>query len=250
MSRPVEQGRALYIAAEGAHGLDRRWSAWEYGWRRSIPDGGLTVLPEPLNLLDAVAVAELCEAVAGHSLVVVDTLARCLVGADENSAKDMGMAVDALYRIRTATGDGTVVVAHHTGKDKSTIRGSSALEAGVDTVYTTDGDSSLMKMSRTKRKDGPREDTLQLRFSPVLDSGVIASTLGVDIRPTAHKLMSIFMSTFATTGASKPNLREAAQEAGMGSSSFFRALNDLLTTGALVNVGTDQRPFYKLPEEK
>ncbi len=246
LGREVEQGSVLYIAAEGAQGLHPRFSAWEYGWQTDIPDDALDVLPEPVNLLDANAVGQLCELAVGRSLVVLDTLARCLVGADENSAKDMGIAVDALYRIRNATVDGTVVVAHHTGKDRSTIRGSSALEAGVDTVYTTEGDARLMKMTRTKRKDGPREDALQACLSPVLDSGVVRVHRGVDMRPTAQELLSIFVYTFAATGAFRSALRDAAD---MPPASFSRALNDLVGTGALVNHGSEQRPFYKLAEE-
>jgi hypothetical protein len=242
MGRPALAGRVLYLAAEGAHGLDARWTAWECGWRHTIPAERLTVLPAPVNLLDAAAVDELCGLVAGHALVVVDTLARCMVGGDENSAKDMGMAVDSLYRLREATGDGTVVVVHHTGKDKTTTRGSSALEAGVDTVYMTEGDARLMKLTRTKRKEGPREDTLQLKLSPVLDSAVVASALGVDMAPSAEQLMSVFMSGFHSTGASKAELRAVA---GMASATFHRALNVLLKAGLLVNTGTDQRPFYK-----
>ncbi len=200
LGREVEQGAVLYVAAEGAQGLHPRFSAWEYGWQQRIPDDALDVLPEPVNLMDAGAVAALCELAAGRSLVVLDTLARCLVGADENSARDMGIAVDALYWVRNATGSGTVVAAHHTGKDRATIRGSSALEAGVDTVYTTEGDARLMKMSRTKRKDGPREDTLQVSLSPVLNSGVIVSARGVDIRPSAQELMSTSCPASAPRG--------------------------------------------------
>ncbi len=246
LGREVEQGSVLYVAAEGAQGLHPRFSAWEYGWQTSIPDDALDVLPEPVNLMDAAAVADLCSLAAERSMVVIDTLARCLVGADENSAWDMGIAVDALYRLRDATNGGTVVVAHHTGKDRSTVRGSSALEAGVDTVYTTEGDARLMKMTRTKRKDGPREDALQVCLSPVLDSGVVRVHRGVDMRPTAQELLSTFVSTFAATGASKAELRNAAE---MAPASFSRALNDLVATGALVNHGSEQRPFYKLAKD-
>ncbi len=245
LGREVEQGAVLYVAAEGAQGLHPRFSAWEYGWQQGIPDDALNVLPEPVNLMDAGAVAELCELAAGRSLVVLDTLARCLVGADENSARDMGIAVDALYRIRNATGSGTVVAAHHTGKDRATIRGSSALEAGVDTVYTAEGDARLVHFKRTKRKDGPREDHLQIMLSPVLDSGVIVSAIAADMKPNARELMSVFMSAFGATGASKADLRAVA---GLSPSSFHRSLNELVSAGALVNEGSDARPFYRQGE--
>ena len=205
------------------------------------------MLPVPVNLRDAGQVAELCELAAGCSLVVIDTLARCLVGADENSARDMGEAVDALYRLRDATGDGTVLAVHHTGKDGETTRGSSALEAGVDTVYKTKGDARLIELERTKRKDGPTEDRLQLCLKPVAESCVIVSTQGVDMTPSADALLSTFRATFADTGATKAELRTVAD---MAPASFHRALNDLLRAGALVNTATGQRPFYKLPEDQ
>jgi len=242
MGRPVRQGSALYVAAEGAHGLHARFAAWEYGWRRTIPDDALAVLPDPVNLTDPAAVAELCELVAGRDLVVVDTLARCIVGADENSARDMGIAVDALHRLRDATGDGTVVVAHHTGKDRTTVRGSSALEAGVDTVYQTEGDAGLMRMTRTKRKDGPAADALSLMLSVVLNSAVVVSAAGVDMNANARALMSVFVSAFGTTGGTKSDLRAVAE---MPPASFHRALNELVRGGLLVNDGTEHRPFYR-----
>jgi hypothetical protein len=242
MGREVQRGPVLYVAAEGAYGLHRRLSAWEYGWGRDIDDDGLVVLPEPVNLLDAQAVAELAAAARGRLLVVVDTLARCMVGGDENSARDMGIAVESLYRLRDATDGGTVVVVHHTGKDKVTSRGSVALEAGADIVYRTEGDSRLMRMTRTKRKDGPEEDTLQLRLSQVLDSGVVVSAVGADMNGNARSLMSVFMSAFCATGATKAELRTAAD---LPPASFARSLNELVTAGALVNEGTDMRPFYK-----
>ena len=31
----------------------------------------------------------------------------------------------------------------------------------------------------------------------------------------------------------------------MDPATFYRAVNDLLESGDLINVGTDQRPFYK-----
>jgi hypothetical protein len=244
--REVQGGRVLYVAAEGAHGLNPRFTAWEYAWQRTIPADRLHVIPVPVNLMHADEVTELCDLARGVDLVILDTLARCLVGADENSARDMGIAVDALYRLRDATGNGTVLAAHHTGKDRQTTRGSSALEAGVDTVYTTEGDSRLMVLARTKRKDGPIDDSLRLKLSPASLSACLVSAIGADMRPTMEALMSAFMSAFGDNGATKRELREVA---GMAPATFQRALTDLLKQGALVNTGTDLRPFYKAAPE-
>ncbi len=66
-------------------------------------------------------------------LVIVDTLARALSGADENSAKDMGAFLKACDKLRELTG-ACVLIVHHTGKDTERGgRGSSALHAGIDT---------------------------------------------------------------------------------------------------------------------
>jgi RecA-family ATPase len=56
-----------------------------------------------------------------YVLVVIDTLARCMVGADENSARDMGEAIDALDRLRRAAGS-CVLPVHHMGKPNGTTR--------------------------------------------------------------------------------------------------------------------------------
>ena len=79
----------------------------------------------------------------GYSFVILDTLARCMVGADENSAKDCGVVVDAMTRLlgRTPGGRGVILGVHHAGKDGKTLRGSSAFEGAADTVYFTSRDA-------------------------------------------------------------------------------------------------------------
>lgn len=251
------QGRAvnedtvsvLYVAAEGASGLHQRLSAWEYAWQQRIQPENFQVYPRPLGLTSHDDMRHL-RAWCRHEipdLVILDTLARCMVGLEENSAKDMGAVVDSLYTIRDALDGGTVLGVHHTGKDRTTNRGSSALEAGVDTVYLVEGENGRMNLKRTKRKDGPTDDVMALKLHPVehADSVVIVSSRGVDMRPSADALMSIYLSTFGGVGCSKVELRNVA---GMNPSTFHRALSDLVRTGALVNTGTDQRPFYLAAE--
>lgn len=247
--RRTERERVLYVAAEGAYGLKGRLDAWETGWRTTVPGvGSLDVLPAPVNLTRGVEVAELAALVEvnRYGLVVVDTLARCMVGADENSAKDCGEVVDALHRIREASGRGVVLAVHHAGKDGRTFRGSSAFEAGADTVYAVHRDGAVIVLEREKRKDGPVADTHRLRLVPIegTPSAVVkASHLGETHLDRAAVLLSHFQSHFATTGAHASELREVSE---LPKATFYRALNDLVKRGELVNVGTDKRPFYRL----
>lgn len=242
----------LYVAAEGAFGLKARTDAWEVGWHTPISDEQLVILPQAVNLTAYAEVRDLAALIAwgGYGLVIIDTLARCMVGADENSAKDCGQVVDALTRLRehTAGRRGVVIGVHHTGKDGKTFRGSSVFEAGADTVYSVIRDGGVIVLDREKRKDGPKVDTHRLRLDPVegtmscvISAGSLSSP-GVDRSDRAKRLLSTFVHHFVHTGATKAELRTVAD---MPPATFHRALSDLITSGDLVNEGTDQRPFYK-----
>ncbi|MDV8003172.1 AAA family ATPase [Rhodococcus sp. IEGM 1408] len=250
--RTVDRGRVLYVAAEGAQGISVRLDSWEAAWGTKVPSERFSVLPGSVNLTQSQSVEELAAHVEaeGFAVVVIDTLARNAAGAEENSARDMGIVVDSAYRLLAATpsGRGIVIIVHHAGKN-GTVRGSSALEAGCDTVYQTAKDGAAVTLKRTKRKDGPPEDRHDLTLSDV--PGTKSATLGVhrvrqdaDMAGRARELLSVFVSVFASTGASKADLRDAAD---MPSATFSRSLNTLVGNGSLVNVGSDMRPFYKLP---
>lgn len=245
--REVVPGQVLFVAAEGAHGLHKRLDAWEYAWQHTISPKQFQVIPEPVNLTNTGQMLDLLGLVERMQprLVVFDTLARCSVGVDENSAKEMGVVVDMLDRVKRATDGGVALAIHHTGKDRRTVRGSSAVEDGVDTVYMSEGDSGLLKIERTKRKDGPTPDRHQMKLQAVeaKDSVVIVSTRGVDMRPAAQHILSTFLSSFSATGASKSELKQAAE---LSTGSFYRGLNSLIEEGLLVNEGSDRSPRYRL----
>lgn len=247
--RETQQRRVLYIAAEGAFGLSGRMDAWEQGWHTTVHDGTLDILPRPVNLTNTAEVRNLAALIDwnGYGFVVVDTLARCMVGADENSAKDCGVVVDALHQLRerTPNGRGTVTGVHHTGKDGKTFRGSTAFEAGADTVYSTTLDGPAVILDREKRKDGPQVDShrLQLDLVEGTGSGVIGVSRGVRQDDRASNLLSHFESHFHDRGAYATQLLEVTE---MPKATFYRALSDLQKRGDVVNEGSDKRPFYRL----
>ena len=232
--------------------MKARTQAWEIGWRTETSDEELLILPRAVNLTNYGEIRELAALIdwGGYGLVLIDTLARCMVGADENSAKDCGIVVDALTRLREATpeGRGTVVGVHHTGKDGKTFRGSSVFEAGAETVYSVNRDGGLILLDREKRKDGPQADSHRLKLEQIdgTTSCVIGienlSTWGVDKSDRGARLLSTFVHHFVHTGATKAELRLVAE---MPPATFHRALSDLIKSGDLVNEGSDRRPFYK-----
>jgi hypothetical protein len=175
-SRPTERARVLYIAAEGVHGFGKRTHAWQRAWGKAIPDDQFIIYPEPVDLMNRAEVTDLVDCVKAerYGFVVVDTLARCIVGADENTSRDMGVAIDSLDRIRRASG--TVLAVHHPGKDGKTLRGSSAVEGAADTVYrmTTDGGGFIL--DRTKRKDGRLVDRNTFRLVEFADSCIVEAS--------------------------------------------------------------------------
>jgi hypothetical protein len=251
--RHTEQRRGLYVAAEGAYGLKGRTNAWETGWHTAIRDGQLDVLPQPVNLTRPLEAANLAALIAdhGYGLVVLDTLSRCMVGADENSAKDCGLVVDVLHQLRqrTPNGRGVILAVHHAGKDGKTFRGSTTFEAGADTVYAVTVDETLIILDRQKRKDGPVVDRHELKLARIEDSGscvVESSQLGTETSTREKAVLSHFVSHFAETGATKADLRDSID---MPRATFYRALNDVLKSGRLINEGSSKRPFYRLAQQ-
>lgn len=248
--RPTEKRPVLYVAAEGAYGLKGRINAWEQGWHHNLIHTAFHILPHPVNLTDFVEVAQMMHLVqwGGYGLVIFDTLARCMVGADENSAKDCGVVVNALTRIREQTPDGRGVVigVHHTGKDGKTFRGSSAFEAGADTVYSVTRDGAVIVLNREKRKDGPRVDVHRLKLDAVEGTGsvVLGVSRGDSNGDRADILLSHYRSHFAGIGAYASQLLKVAD---MPEATFYRALSDLRERGDLINEGTDKRPFWMEP---
>ncbi len=139
---PVKKGTAVYVMAEGTGGLGRRIRAWEIAHSIAI-NADARFVPEPVQLKDPQEVKKfiaLLKQLPGDPapvLVVIDTLARCFLGGEENSAKDMGLFIAGGDAIRKAT-SATVLVIHHPGRKEDHERGSTALRGAADVVMVTE----------------------------------------------------------------------------------------------------------------
>jgi hypothetical protein len=178
-------GPTLYVAAEGAGGIQERLRAWE-----AVHHDGQQVKPEMIRLTTRAvdignpqqvrALARLSRDV-GAALVVLDTLKRCTPGLDENSNSEMSQAMNgACDAIREACGAATLFI-HHTGHAGARSRGASAIEDDADVVWhmVRDPDTDVRKLRQAKSKDAQKVEELSVRFMPVdgTRSGVLTPVL-------------------------------------------------------------------------
>jgi hypothetical protein len=158
----VKQGRVLYVAAEGGGGVSQRLKAYEQHHNISIASLPLGIIHDAPNLLAEEDVTALVKAIIGAGsgdMIILDTLAQVMPGANENSGEDMGLALRHCRAIREATGS-MVMLVHHSGKDQSKgargwsgLRGASDVEFEV--TYEKGDPARVLRVS--KQKDG-RDD--------------------------------------------------------------------------------------------
>lgn len=186
----IKRELPIYVAAEGSAGLGIRLAAWKM-FHNKPGKAGVSFLTEPVQFMQFADVDRFLTAAEQlpepPSLIVVDTLARCLIGGDENSSKDVGLFIAGADRVRKKLGS-TVLIVHHTTKDGATKRGSSALRGAADAMIQFERDGEIIVVKCAKMKDGAPFGPLYLRFTEVTiddeKSCVLEST-----DPTTNKCM-------------------------------------------------------------
>jgi hypothetical protein len=209
-------------------------------------------LPDAVNLIDERAVSSLLADIADMdlppALIVLDTLARCLAGADENSAQDVGRAVAAIDRIRAATG-ATVLLIHHTGKNGDAERGSSALRGAADTMLAVSNDDGLIRVECAKQKDDLPFDRMYARLVPDgksafigLDAGCIAvidPNAPLSRQETAT--LDVLTATFGDDGATPKEIEEQAR---IPERTVYVVLKTLVARGVVTKSGKGKAVRY------
>ncbi|WP_395707958.1 AAA family ATPase [Reyranella sp.] len=203
--RRVSRGAVLYVAAEGADGLKNRILGarikYEIPADTAVP---FAVVPVAINLgpggedvAKVVAAAAELQRRTGHPvrIIVLDTLARVMPGADENSVADMGATLARADRIIKETG-ATVILVHHSGKAADAgPRGSTALPGALDTIVkVVKSDTGERTATVEAQRDGREGDAFSFRLEPVVigvdddgDDIMTAVLVPVDDSATAPK---------------------------------------------------------------
>jgi len=131
--RKTLKTKVLYMPGEGLSGAVQRIAAWEEAHGIEVGDG--LILAD--SILKLQASNEAWQLVGeyvmrqGIGFIIFDTFARMALAVEENSATEVGKAVERFDQVRRYTNAGVLVV-HHTGKHSETGRGSSALNGALD----------------------------------------------------------------------------------------------------------------------
>lgn len=201
--RKVNQGSVVYVAAEGAGGIRKRFKAYARQHSINPEDIPINAIQDAPNLHgnDATLLLKEIQKVEDVRVVIVDTLAQVSPGADENSAKDMGAVLNRCKKVQEETG-ALVVLIHHSGKDASKgARGWSGMFAAMDTVIEVSSKQKKRKAKITKQKDGEDGTEFPFELRPI--------TLGYD--EDGDEITSCFVQYTEPDGIT-PDLRGVWQE--------------------------------------
>lgn len=245
-------GQVVYVAGEGIGGLKARFNALR---ARRGDDwlGRLHVVKQSVNLLDQTSLTALdvfigdLVATGPVQLLAIDTFARALHGADENSSRDIGAAIAALDQIRAKYGC-TILLVHHTGKANADARGSSALLGAVDTMLKLSGDGSTTRIVCEAQKEMVPFDPIVLRLVEVEGTGSCVLELAdyrdrrTEATPSSEQgkravLEGLERIAIRGIGVSTTNWKAEVEEAGgPKGGGFYRYKKQLVEDDGLVEL--------------
>ena len=160
--RKIAQHWVLYVAAEGQSGFLKRIKACMQETFRGFDNPPLLLVPNAVNLREEQDV-EMLTALAREDhfglqcgMVVIDTMARCFGGGNENDGADMAEYIAGAERLKQHTG-ATVMNVHHSGKDTSRgPRGHNSLVGASDFLIAMrrPDDAGALSAYVEKQKDG------------------------------------------------------------------------------------------------
>lgn len=166
----VKQGAVVYIAGEGTGGISIRVQAMcaVYGISEDVP---FWVVPVAVNFSDKNAIQQLSDAIRATvgtiriAMIVVDTLARAMPGADENSAQEVGLVIAACDGLKEEF-ECTVAPVHHEGKDSNRgARGTSALRGAWDAAFQIRTEGKRTTLIVTDQKEGESGQRLEFKMT-------------------------------------------------------------------------------------
>lgn len=230
-------GKVVYVAAEGVHSIIERTESWMQGQTDFYPDN-FAIYDEPVDLGNKQTAEWFADSIGIASLIVIDTLARCAPGLDENDASEMGLFIESVAIIAKQT-KAHVIIIHHNNKT-GTARGSTALPAAVDTHIAVTRNSNTVTLQMLKQKDAEEIEPITLQAVETKDS------LKLTLKPTTTKNQQAIINALKDGPKSHSELIKST---ALNPTPFQRAmvanLNANLVAFELKN-GSERKKIYHL----
>jgi hypothetical protein len=175
--RETLPGPVIYLTGEGVSGFKRRLVAMRqhlgieghgvpFYMIENVPDLGSEATDLPQLLTELGSFLASAGVRFGPRAIVLDTLARCMGAADENSARDMGRFIDRCGAIERHF-ECLVAVVHHVGKNPERGgRGSNAQNGAADVTLVVEKTETHSKVRIEEFKDGREGQEWTFRLAP------------------------------------------------------------------------------------
>lgn len=231
----TKHGYVIYVSAEGGSGIGKRVLAWLLEHQLTPSQARVAWLTESIPVhngsedMDVLMGRITDEIDEQPALVIIDTLARCFDG-DENQQEDMGRFIGGVDRLRREF-DATVIVVHHTRLDGDRERGNTAFRGAADTMISLDRkESGSILLTNNKQKDSEEFAAIRLRLKaiPEADSCVIQA-VGQECQQAVLQILAKNGDGIAFTRL----IKQIQKEAHVSAATAKRALVSLLETSEI-----------------
>ena len=177
--RQIDPGLVVYLASEAPGSIRSRMQAIKKHFGCSLEN--LAMVPVPLNFYanqgdanDVIELVKTIEQIKGQPvrLIIGDTLARMIAGANENSGEDMGPVMARFDSVAQATGAALLII-HHNGKDQAKgARGWSGIRAHIDTEIEVMEKDGVRSATITKQRELPGKGEIIYFRLQVVEMGI------------------------------------------------------------------------------
>ncbi len=247
VSRPLT---VIYATGEGHGGLVNRLRAVTAGYdedclsritildsvpqmyERGIESGLLSLLRSWPDMAQAGVVP------AQPDVFVIDTMFNATSGADENSAKDMGIVFESARLLRDALGCAVLLV-HHTNKSGVDFRGSSSIKGEMDVMIRTQKTGRDYQLACEKLKDGEPWQAQSFDLVAVGDTGSARvfwqgdATAGARDKATNADKALEFLQSHAGEKFTAATIAEEIGLTGAAAKNIYRDLKTLKQAGSV-----------------
>lgn len=254
--KPCKKGLVYYIAGEGFGEIGKQVKAWERYNGETVGDG-LYILGESMHLVKDISKLErdIETLPSCPILIIIDTWARCTLGGDENSGKEVGESVYAVDQLRKKY-KSHIAIVHHKPKSGNGARGHTALPAAADTVIDVVKTKNTILLKCEKQKESmPFENIPLTQLSVDLNETdefgenatscvLVEGTISASEISLTHKLNRALTALMRLNG--EANCTRWMKATGFSNNIFHRVRGSLAASGLVEGQKAGRETLYTL----